>query len=152
MLRSELERFIGEDLGEWDDSSTLIPELTACGIIIAKEDCIISGLAEAVEIFQYFGLKSELLFDDGEFVPAMSTVLEVVGSARKILQSERLVLNFMARMSGISTLTRECVLLAGGCEWQPRARPPQDFDYSRRERSILEAATPIDLIYPMPSS
>ena len=114
MLRSELERFIGEDLGEWDDSSTLIPELTACGIIIAKEDCIISGLAEAVEIFQYFGLKSELLFDDGEFVPAMSTVLEVVGSARKILQSERLVLNFMARMSGISTLTRECVLLAGG--------------------------------------
>jgi nicotinate-nucleotide pyrophosphorylase (carboxylating) len=44
----------------------------------------------------------------------MSTVLEVVGSARKILQSERLVLNFMARMSGISTLTRECVLLAGG--------------------------------------
>ncbi len=105
---------MGEDLGEWDDSSTLIPELPARGVIVAKEDCIISGLAEAVEIFQYFGLKSELLFDDGEFVPAMSTVLEVVGSARKILQSERLVLNFMARMSGISTLTRECVLLAGG--------------------------------------
>jgi len=114
MLRSELERFISEDLGEWDYSSTLIPELPARGMVVAKEDCIISGLAEAVEIFQYFGLKCELLFDDGEFVPAMSDVLEVVGSARRILQSERLALNFIARMSGISTLTRKCVLLAGG--------------------------------------
>jgi len=114
MLRSELERFIDEDLGQWDDSSALIPELPARGVVIAKEACIISGLAEAAEIFHYFGLKCELLFDDGEFVPAMSTVLEVSGSARGILQSERLALNFLARMSGISTLTRECVLLAGG--------------------------------------
>lgn len=136
MLRSELERFIGEDLGEWDDSSTLIPELTACGIIIAKEDCIISGLAEAVEIFQYFGLKSELLFDDGEFVPAMSTVLEVVGSARKILQSERLVLNFMARMSGISTLTRECVLLAGGGTSGSHAQDHPRISIIREESSL----------------
>ena len=114
MLRSELERFIGEDLGEWDDSSTLIPDLPVRAVIIAKEECIISGLAEAEEIFQYFGLKADLLFDDGEFAPVGSTVLVVVGSARKILQAERLVLNFLARMSGISTLTRNCVLLAGG--------------------------------------
>jgi len=114
MLRSELERFIGEDLGEWDDSSTLIPDLPVRAVIIAKEECIISGLAEAEEIFQYFGLKADLLFDDGEFAPVGSTVLEVSGSARKILQAERLVLNFLARMSGISTLTRNCVLLAGG--------------------------------------
>ena len=114
MLRSELERFIGEDLGEWDDSSTLIPDTPVRAVIIAKEECIISGLAEAEEIFQYFGLKADLLFDDGEFAPLGSTVLEVSGSARKILQAERLVLNFLARMSGISTLTRNCVLLAGG--------------------------------------
>jgi len=113
MLRSELERFISEDLGEWDDSSTLIPELSVRAAIIAKEDCVISGLAEAEEIFQYFGLKTELLFDDGEFAPAGSIVLVVSGSARKILQAERLALNFLARMSGISTLTRNCVHLAG---------------------------------------
>ena len=53
-------------------------------------------------------------YDEGEFVPAASMVITVCGNARKILQSERLVLNFMARMSGISTLTRECVLCAGG--------------------------------------
>jgi nicotinate-nucleotide pyrophosphorylase (carboxylating) len=114
MLRSELERFVGEDLGEWDDSSNLIPETPDRAVITAEEDCIISGLAEAEEIFAYFGLKAELLFDNGEFVPAASTVIRVRGSARGILQSERLALNFMARMSGISTITRECVLRAGG--------------------------------------
>jgi len=114
MLTSELERFVDEDLGEWDDSSSLVPEIEAEAVIIAKEDCIISGLAQAQEIFAYFGLKSEPLYDDGEFVPVASNVLFVRGSARAILQSERLVLNFMARTSGISTLTRECVLTAGG--------------------------------------
>ena len=105
---------MGEDLGEWDDSSSLVPEIEAGAVIIAKEDCIISGLAEAQEIFAYFDLLAAPLYDDGEFVPAESKVLFVRGSARAILQSERLVLNFMARMSGISTLTRECVLSVGG--------------------------------------
>jgi nicotinate-nucleotide pyrophosphorylase (carboxylating) len=114
MLASELERFVGEDLGEWDDSSSLVPEIETEAVITAREDCIISGLAEAQEIFAYFGLRATPLYDDGEFVPAASEILSVRGSARAILQSERLVLNFMARMSGISTLTRECVLTAGG--------------------------------------
>jgi nicotinate-nucleotide pyrophosphorylase (carboxylating) len=114
MQGSELERFVGEDLGEWDDSSNLVPEMEAKATIIAKEDCIISGLCEAQEILKYFGLRAELLYDEGEFVPAGGIVISIYGNARKILQSERLVLNFMARMSGISTLTRECVLRAKG--------------------------------------
>jgi nicotinate-nucleotide pyrophosphorylase (carboxylating) len=114
MLTSELERFVSEDLGEWDDSSSLVPEIEANAVIIANEDCIISGLAEAEEIFAYFHLVATPFYDDGEFVPAGAQVIYVRGSARAILQSERLALNFMARMSGISTLTRECVLIAGG--------------------------------------
>ncbi|MFZ2470437.1 MAG: carboxylating nicotinate-nucleotide diphosphorylase [Methanothrix sp.] len=114
MLTSELERFVDEDLGEWDDSSSLVPEVKANAAIIANEDCIISGLAEAQEIFAYFGLKAAPLYDDGEFVPAKAQLISVRGSARAVLQAERLALNFMARMSGISTLTRECVLSAGG--------------------------------------
>ncbi len=112
MLGSELERFVEEDLGEWDDSSNLVPEAEAKAAIIAKENCIISGLTEALEIFAYFGLEAEPLFEEGEGVPAGGEVIHVRGSARKILQSERLVLNFIGRMSGISTLTRECVLRA----------------------------------------
>ncbi|HNU39125.1 MAG TPA: carboxylating nicotinate-nucleotide diphosphorylase [Methanothrix sp.] len=114
MLSSELERFVAEDLGEWDDSSRLVPETPTRAAIIAKEDCIISGLAEAEEILDYFGLDCESLYDDGEFVPGGSRVLCISGSARAILQAERLTLNFLARMSGISTITRECVLSAGG--------------------------------------
>ncbi len=114
MLSSELERFVAEDLGEWDDSSRLVPETPTRAAIIAKEDCIISGLAEAEEILDYFGLQGERLYDDGEFVPGGSRVLCISGSARAILQAERLTLNFLARMSGISTITRECVLSAGG--------------------------------------
>ncbi len=112
MQRWELERFVSEDLGEWDDSSTLVPDIEAEAAVIANEDCIISGLTEADEILRHFSLQAEALYDEGEFVPAGSTVLSVRGSARKILQAERLILNFLARMSGISTLTRECVLRA----------------------------------------
>lgn len=112
MIQSELERFVSEDLGEWDDSSTLVPEVEARASVIAKEDCVISGLREAEEILRYFCLEAEPLYDEGEFVPAGSAVMSIRGSARSILQSERLVLNFLARMSGISTLTRGCVLKA----------------------------------------
>jgi nicotinate-nucleotide pyrophosphorylase (carboxylating) len=112
MLKSELERFVSEDIGEWDDSSAIVPEIEAEAAIVVREDCVISGLSEAKEVFDHFGAVSDPAFDEGEFVPAGSAVLYVRGNARGILQAERLALNFMARMSGISTLTRECVLSA----------------------------------------
>lgn len=110
-----MERFVSEDLGEWDDSSAIIPEVKARATIIAKDDCIVSGLAEASEILEYFGLEPTSLYDDGERAAAGAIVMEVCGNARRILQAERLVLNFLARMSGISTLTRECVERARCC-------------------------------------
>jgi nicotinate-nucleotide pyrophosphorylase (carboxylating) len=117
MLWSELERFVAEDIGEWDDSSDLVPEIEAEAVVIAREECIISGLSESLEILRYFELLGEQLFNEGEFVPAGGRVLIIRGNARKILQSERLILNFISRMSGISTLTRDCMLRAArsGC-------------------------------------
>jgi len=112
MLGLELERFINEDLGEWDDSSNIVPDVEAKAVVIAKENCVIAGLAEACQILRYFGLKPELQFDEGEYVTSGAFVISIEGDASAILQSERLVLNFMARMSGISTLTRECVIRA----------------------------------------
>ncbi|MDD1752761.1 MAG: carboxylating nicotinate-nucleotide diphosphorylase [Methanotrichaceae archaeon] len=112
MLGLELERFIYEDLGEWDDSSNIVPNVEAKAIVIAKENCIIAGLSEACQILRYFGLKPELQFDEGECVTSGASVISIVGDARLILQSERLVLNFISRMSGISTLAHECVIRA----------------------------------------
>jgi len=114
MLPSELERFVAEDIGEWDNSSSIVPEGDFSAVVLVKEDCVISGLSEAMEILRYFGLEADQLYEDGEFVPSGSVAMTISGSARKILQAERLVLNFLARMSGISTLTRECVLRAHG--------------------------------------
>ena len=114
MLPSELERFVAEDIGEWDLSSSIVTDINARAVLLAKEDCIISGLSEAGEILGYFGLDADQLYNDGEFLSSGSVIMIVQGSSRKILQAERLVLNFLARMSGISTLTRDCVLRAHG--------------------------------------
>ena len=102
-----------EDLGPMDDSSSIVPEINAKAVILAKEDCIVSGLEEADDILNYFGLRGDRLVQEGVWVDAGSRVLEIRGPAGRILQAERLVLNFMSRMSGISTLTRECVGRAG---------------------------------------
>lgn len=102
-----------DDLGEWDDSSPIVPEIDAKAVIIVKEECVVSGLEEADQILNYFGLKGERLVQEGASVGAGSKVLAIRGRARAILQAERLLLNFMSRMSGISTLTRECARKAG---------------------------------------
>jgi len=114
MLQSELERLVLEDLGEWDDSSSIIPPLNAEAAIYAKENCVISGLKEAEQIADYFGLEVKRLVDEGQEISAESKVLTIKGQAKAILQSERLVLNFLCRMSGISTITHQCVEKAGG--------------------------------------
>jgi nicotinate-nucleotide pyrophosphorylase (carboxylating) len=114
MLLSQLELFVREDLGEMDDSTSIVPEINAKALILAKEECIVSGLEEADQILKYFGLVGERLVQEGSRVFAGSGVLVIEGRARSIIQAERLVLNFMSRMSGISTLTRECVERAGG--------------------------------------
>ena len=107
MLSSELERFINEDLGEWDDSSTIVPNVEISAMVIAEENCVIAGLFEACQILRYMDLEAEPLYNDGDCVSPGESVLSIKGNARLILQMERLVLNFLARMSGISTLTRE---------------------------------------------
>jgi nicotinate-nucleotide pyrophosphorylase (carboxylating) len=112
MQRSDLERFVAEDVGEWDDSSTIVTDEKARACVIAKEECIIAGLAEAAQLLQHFQLGHEMLCAEGDHAAAGSTVLNIWGSARGILQAERLLLNFLGRMSGIATLTRECVCRA----------------------------------------
>ncbi|MHC1631183.1 MAG: carboxylating nicotinate-nucleotide diphosphorylase [Methanotrichaceae archaeon] len=114
MLQSELERFVMEDLGEWDDSCSILPQMDAEALILAKEQCVISGLAEARQILEYFGLEWVLFAAEGEEVEAGSKIMMIKGQAKSILQAERLVLNFLSRMSGISTLTRDCVRRAKG--------------------------------------
>lgn len=113
MLPSELERFVREDLGAMEDDVLPVPEVDAKAVVLAKERCVVSGLKEAFAILNYFGLEGSGLVPEGEEVAAGKRVMEIRGPAAGILRAERLVLNFMGRMSGISTLTRDCATRAG---------------------------------------
>lgn len=79
---------------------------------LVKQDGVIAGLELAKEIFKQVDSSLQYIengFVDGNEVKAGDVVFFVEGSARSILTAERLVLNFMQRMSGIATLTREYV-------------------------------------------
>jgi nicotinate-nucleotide pyrophosphorylase (carboxylating) len=103
----EIDRFLSEDLGKTGDitSNALFTKEKASAVIVAKEDCIIAGLAEAQSVFKKTGAKAKQLIKDGSQVKKGTTVLEIQGPARAILKGERLALNFIGRMSGIATET-----------------------------------------------
>jgi nicotinate-nucleotide pyrophosphorylase (carboxylating) len=105
----ELERFVEEDTGSDDDSTGIVPQVTANARIVCKEDGILAGLEEACEVFEYFCTKAEKKQEDGHRVRKGDVVLEISGNAADVLRAERLALNFLGRMSGIATLTAKCV-------------------------------------------
>jgi len=108
MLLTELEHFIREDIGFYDYPE-IVPDMEAKAKIIANETGIIAGLNEGIQIFRYFNIDVSPNISDGDEIKKGDFVCIIRGSARNILRAERLVLNFLSRMSGIATLTAECV-------------------------------------------
>ena len=102
---------IREDLGDGDHSTlAVIPEdKTGKARLLAKENGIIAGLSLAEIVYGKFNKEIfiEFYFKDGDKINSGDVIFEVSGNARDILSSERLVLNFMQRMSGIATYTRK---------------------------------------------
>lgn len=106
----KIKDYLEEDLGEGDvTSQAIIGAQEATGIIIAKEDCLLAGLEEAIELFRLLKLKIKTRFKDGDWVKKGEEILRVQGKARDILKSERTALNFIMRMSGIATETSNLV-------------------------------------------
>jgi nicotinate-nucleotide pyrophosphorylase (carboxylating) len=104
---------LSEDIGSGDvTTNSIVPsEANATARIIAKQDGVVSGLAICRAVFLL--LSSNMCFhstlSDGTHVVQGQTLLELTGPARAILTGERTALNFLGRMSGIATLTREFV-------------------------------------------
>ena len=100
-----------EDLGEGDHTSLATVPESALGKarLLVKDKGIIAGVELAKIVFTRLdpNLKINVLIDDGEPVKAGDIAFYVEGSSRSILSAERLVLNFMQRMSGIATKTFE---------------------------------------------
>lgn len=110
-LNEIIQAAIEEDLGDGDHSTlAAIPEGTSGkALLVAKENGIIAGLTLADFIYEKFNkeLRTTYFVEDGAPVKKGDIIFEVHGEARDILSSERLVLNFIQRMSGIATYTRK---------------------------------------------
>lgn len=102
-----------EDIGDGDHTTLCcIPE-DAMGKqkLLIKEEGILAGVRIAKEIFHRFDpqLDVEVFINDGAHVKPGDVAMIVTGKVRSLLQTERLMLNVMQRMSGIATMTNEYV-------------------------------------------
>ena len=106
-----------EDLGAGDiTTGFFVPEkLQALGRVIARERAVVAGGETAAEVFRRVNpqLTVAILQPDGTALSGGETILEVRGPARSILTAERVALNFLQRLSGIATLTRQFVDATG---------------------------------------
>lgn len=113
-----IKRALEEDIGAGDvTTDSIVPAgATLRGRIIAKQDGIVAGLEVANEVFRV--LSAQVVFDarvaDGSRVTKGSVLADVSGEARALLTGERTALNFLGRMSGIATLTRQFVDAVAG--------------------------------------
>lgn len=102
-----------EDIGDGDHTTLCcIPE-DAMGKsqLIIKEDGILAGIRIAKEVFHRFdaSMQVQVLIEDGNHVKKGDVAMIVTGKVRSLLQTERLMLNIMQRMSGIATMTAKYV-------------------------------------------
>jgi nicotinate-nucleotide pyrophosphorylase (carboxylating) len=112
-----LDLAIREDIGSGDVTTGyfVAENEQASARIVAKERAVVAGAEVAAEIFRRVdpSLRVEIVQQDGAAVAGGATVLEIRGRARSILTAERVALNFLQRLSGVATLTREFVEAAG---------------------------------------
>ena len=104
---------ITEDIGDGDHSSiSCIPEnASGRAHLLIKEQGVLAGIEVAMLVFHQIdpALELEVFLEDGELIKNGDVAFIVSGKVLSILQSERLVLNFMQRMSGIATTTNNYV-------------------------------------------
>lgn len=102
-----------EDIGDGDHTTLCCIPKDAMGRshLLIKEDGVLAGVEVAKEVFRRFDpeLKVEVLMEDGTRVKKGDIAMIVSGRVRSLLQTERLMLNIMQRMSGIATTTSRYV-------------------------------------------
>ena len=107
-----------EDIGDGDHTtlSSIPGTVSGSSKLLIKEEGTLAGVDVAREVFRMFDpdLHTEVFIHDGADVKPGDVAFMVSGKVRSILQTERLVLNIMQRMSGIATITRKYVKLLEG--------------------------------------
>ncbi len=121
-LTPHLERLLDlaleEDLGPGDVTTRALipPDLQGEAHIRAKQALVVAGLPVAARVFQRLdpSIVFEAQVEDGAQVPPGTILARVRGPVAPILTGERVALNFLMRLSGIATFTRQMVDLVAG--------------------------------------
>lgn len=108
-----IELAFAEDIGDGDHTTLCCIPADAMGKshLLIKEDGILAGVEVAKKVFHHFDptMQVEVLLNDGTPVKKGDIAMIVSGKIRSLLQTERLMLNIMQRMSGIATMTNRYV-------------------------------------------
>ena len=106
-----LDLSFAEDIGDGDHTTLCCIPADEMGKsrLIIKEEGILAGVDIALMVFKKFDptLKTTLFMHDGDKVKPGDIAFEVEGKVQSLLQTERLMLNIMQRMSGIATVTHK---------------------------------------------
>jgi len=109
---------LSEDVGTGDVTTlNAVPSnVGARAAIVAKQPGVVSGIDIAAMTFREVdaSLKFKSTVKDGQEVPAGAAIATVSGSAASVMTAERTALNFLMRLSGVATLTREYVNAIAG--------------------------------------
>lgn len=111
-VRAAVERALAEDIGSGDITSTLtVPEgQQAHGSFLAKKDLVVAGVELLPLVYSMRGgAQVQLLTASGQTAKPGDVLATVEGSARTLLECERVALNFLQRLSGVATLARKHV-------------------------------------------
>jgi nicotinate-nucleotide pyrophosphorylase (carboxylating) len=120
-LDEKLLEFLAEDVGSGDvTTDSIVPaDAVATAEIVAKSECVVSGLPVARRVFELLdpALSWEERSRPGSKVPPGTTLARLSGKARAILTGERVALNLLQRTCGIATATRRYVeaVASTGC-------------------------------------
>lgn len=106
-----IECALAEDIGSGDATTLALvdPAFSTTAELQARQACRVAGGCVAAAVFSRVdaALRCETLIPDGRDAAQNDVILRVQGAAAAILTAERLALNFMQRMTGIATLTRQ---------------------------------------------
>ena len=109
LIRLALEEDIGP--GDVTTEALIEPDRVARAVIVAKESLVLAGLQVAREVFATLdpAMSFETSFQDGDRAGSGDEILTAYGKLQALLTGERTALNFVQRLSGIATLTRQYV-------------------------------------------
>ena len=121
-LDEMIQRALAEDIGDGDHTtlSTIPKDARGGARLLIKNDGVLAGVSLAEAIGAYFDpeISFRIFIQDGATVRSGEVAFTLTGPSRSILTMERVMLNFMQRMSGVATLTRRFVhaLEGTGCK------------------------------------